>query len=52
MQSVSGLTSVRDAAPGEVALVIDLEAKLRHAWVLTMRQLKTWREKSTETVPN
>lgn len=41
MQGVSGLTSVCDAAPGEMTLVVDLEAKLRHAWVLTMRQLKT-----------
>lgn len=37
MQRVSGLTSVRDAAPGEVPLVVDLEAKLRHAGILTMR---------------
>lgn len=48
MQSVSWLTSVCDAAPGEMALVVDLEAELRHAWVLTVRQLKTWREKKTE----
>lgn len=45
MQSVSRLASVCDAAPREMALVVDLEAKLRHARVLTMRQLKTWREK-------
>lgn len=43
MQSVPGLTSVCDAAPGEVTLVVDLEAKLRHTRVLTVRQLKTWR---------
>lgn len=41
MQSVSRLTSVCDAAPREMALVIDLEAELRHTWVLAMRQLKT-----------
>lgn len=41
VQSVSRLTSVRDAAPREMALVVDLEAKLRHAGVLAMRQLKT-----------
>lgn len=44
MQSVSRLTSVCDAAPGEVALVVDFEAKLRHTRVLAVRQLKTWRE--------
>lgn len=37
VQSVSRLTSVCDAAPREMALVVDLEAELRHAWVLTMR---------------
>ena len=36
MQSVSGLTSVCDAAPGEMTLVVDLEAELRHARVLTV----------------
>lgn len=44
MQRVSRLAAVRDAAPGEVALVVDLEAELRHAGVLAMRQLKTWRK--------
>lgn len=48
MQSVSRLASVCDAASREMALVIDLEAKLRHARVLAMRQLKTQREKNTE----
>lgn len=37
MQSVSRLTPVCDAAPREMALVVDLEAELRHAWVLAMR---------------
>lgn len=45
MQGVSRLASVSDAAPREMALVVDLEAKLRHARVLTMRQLETYREK-------
>lgn len=44
VQRVSRLAAVRDAAPGEVALVVDLEAELRHAGVLAMRQLKTWRK--------
>lgn len=41
VQGVSRLTSVCDAAPREVTLVIDLEAKLGDAWVLTVRQFKT-----------
>lgn len=41
MQSVSRFASVCDAAPREMTLVVNLEAKLRHTWVLTMRQLET-----------
>lgn len=41
MQRVPRLTSVGDAASREVALVVHLEAKLWHAGVLTVRQLKT-----------
>lgn len=41
VQRVSRLAAVRDAAPGEVTLVVDLEAELRHAGVLAVRQLKT-----------
>lgn len=41
VQGISRLTSVCDAAPREVTLVIDLEAKLGDAWVLTVRQFKT-----------
>lgn len=44
VQSVSGLTSVCDAAAREMTLVIDLEAKLRHTWVLAVGQLKTCEE--------
>lgn len=43
MERVPRLAAVRDAAPGEVTLVVDLEAKLWHAGVLTVRQLETWR---------
>lgn len=41
MQSVSGVALVGDGAAREVALVIDLEAKLGHPRVLTVRELKT-----------
>lgn len=40
VQSVSRFASVCDAAPGKMALVINLQAKLRHAGVLAVRQLK------------
>ena len=47
MQSVSRLTPVCDAASGEMALVVDFEAKLRHTRDHTMRQLETlWERKS------
>lgn len=42
VQCVSGLAPVRDAAAGEVALVVYLEAKLWHAGVLAVGQLETW----------
>lgn len=45
MQGVPRLASVSDAAPREMALVVDLEAELRHARVLTMGQLETYQEK-------
>lgn len=50
VQSVSWLAPVCDAAPREVTLVVDLEAKLRHTGVLAMRQLKALiRKKQTKT---
>lgn len=44
MQRVARLAAVRDAAPREVTLVVDLEAELWHAGVLAVRQLKTCRK--------
>lgn len=41
VESVSGVTLVGDGASREVALVVDLEAKLGHPRVLTVRELKT-----------
>lgn len=43
MQCVSGVALVGDGAAREVALVVDLEAKLGHPRVLTVRKLKTWK---------
>lgn len=41
VQCVSGVALVGDGAAREVALVVDLEAKLGHPRVLTVRELKT-----------
>lgn len=42
MQCVAWVTLVGDGAAREVALVIYLEAKLWHARILTVWQLKAW----------
>ncbi len=43
VQCVSGVALVGDGAAREMALVVDLEAKLGHPRVLTVRKLKTWK---------
>lgn len=43
MQGVALIAAKCDGTPSKVALVADLEAELRHPWIITVRQLKAWR---------
>lgn len=47
MECVAWVALVRDGTPCEVALVAHFEAELRHAWLVTVREFKTW-EKNRE----
>lgn len=52
VQSVAQVAAERDGTASKVTLIADFKSKLWHPRIITVRQLKTWKEEEEEVLTN